>query len=59
MINLPVYDFETPFVEAQQGLNCLAHIRRDRVSQNSSERKPSRIDEYWEKFYEHLTRNLI
>lgn len=59
MINLPVYDFETPFIEAKKGRNCLAHIRRDRISKGTAERKESRIDEYYDIFYEHLTRNLI
>ena len=59
MINLPVYDFERPFLDAEFGYNCLAHIRRDKAEEAESGRNKSYIDEYYGVFYEHLTRNLI
>ena len=56
ILELPVYDWESNFIQGKHGYNCLAHIRVDKSPKNMS--KPSLVHHYWDKFYEHITRHI-
>ena len=58
ILELPIYDWEKNFIEGKQGYNCFAHIRVNK-GQNSSMSMPSLIHQYWDKFYEHVTRHVL
>ena len=51
ILDVPVYNWESEFIEPDT-YNCMAHIR---VINGA---KASRIDEYYDKFWEHLTVNM-
>ena len=58
VLNIPIYDWESRFIEGAQGYDCFAHIRVDKCSHRSMTR-PSRLHEYWETFYENVSRYVL
>ena len=57
LLKLPIYDWESQYIAAKKGHNCFAHFRVDKAKHNSLS-NPSRIHEYWDRFYENLSRHI-
>ena len=55
LLGIPIYDWESEYIDAKKGHNCFAHIRVDKCSHRSMSR-PSRIHEYWDTFFENVSR---
>ena len=57
ILKIPVYDWEKDFIEGKHGYDCFAHIRVEKGA-NSKLTVPSRIHEYWELFFETVSRHV-
>lgn len=57
LLKLPIYDWESQYIHAKQGHNCFAHFRVDKAKHQSLS-NPTRIHEYWAKFYANLSRHI-
>ena len=57
ILGLPIYDWESKFIDGQKGYDCFAHIRVDKTKHRSMSR-PSRIHEYWDTFLENVSRHV-
>ena len=55
ILKVPVYDWEADFIEGKRGYDCFSHIRAQKLA-SPKLTMPSRIDEYWDQFYENLSR---
>ena len=58
LLKIPIYDWESHYIEAKQGDNCFAHFRVDKAKHRSLS-NPTRIHEYWDRFYENLSRHVV
>lgn len=57
MLKIPIYDWESQYIHAKQGDNCFAHFRVDKAKHRSLS-NPTRIHEYWDKFYANVSRHV-
>ena len=58
VLQIPIYDWEGKYIEARRGLDCFAHFRVEKcVSKNLT--MPSRMHEYWDTFFENLSRHVV
>ena len=57
ILKIPVYDWESDFIEGKRGYDCFSHIRAQKLA-SPKLTMPSRIDEYWDTFYENLSRHV-
>ena len=57
ILKIPVYDWEKDFIEAKRGHDCFAHIRAEKMA-SPKLTKPSRLREYWDTFFEHVSRHV-
>lgn len=57
ILKIPIYDWEKDYIEAKRGHDCFSHIRVRNASSQLT--MPSRIDEYWDIFYENLSRHAL
>ena len=58
LLKIPVYDWESQYIEAKKGDNCFAHFRVDKPEHRSLS-NPTRIHEYWERFYSNIARHVV
>ena len=58
LLKLPIYDWESHYIRSAKGDNCFAHFRVDKPK-HSSLSHPTRIHEYWDRFYENLSRHIL
>ena len=57
MLGLPIYDWESTFIDSEN-TDCFAHIRVDKCS-HPSMTQPSRMNEYFDRFLENVSRYVI
>lgn len=55
ILDFPIYDWEHDFIECKHGYNCFAHIR---VHSEEKRSLPSKVSQYWDNFFEHITRHI-
>ena len=55
LLELPIYDWENDFIEGKHGYDCFAHIR---VNSEPKRSIPSKVNQYWDRFFEHITRHI-
>lgn len=55
LLELPIYDWERDFIAGKKGYDCFAHIR---VHSEKNRSYPSKVNQYWDRFYEHITRHI-
>lgn len=58
MLKVPVYDWESEYIAAKRGQSCFAHIRVDKCKHRSLTR-PSKMHEYYDRFYEDVSRHVL
>ena len=57
LLKIPIYDWESHYIHAQQGDNCFAHFRVDKAKHRSLS-NPTRIHAYWDRFLENVSRHV-
>ena len=57
LLKIPIYDWESHYIQAGNGENCFAHFRVDKAKHRSLS-NPTRIHEYFEKFYANVSRHV-
>ncbi len=55
ILKIPVYDWEKDFIEGKHGYDCFSHIRAEKLASGKLT-APSRIREYWDTFFENVSR---
>ena len=58
LLKIPIYDWESQYIEAKKGDNCFAHFRVDK-GQHKTESKPTRMHAYWDRFYHNVARHVL
>ena len=57
ILKIPVYDWEKHFIEGRQGYDCFSHIRVEKTVSKALT-MPSRIHEYWDNFFDNVSRHV-
>ena len=57
ILKIPIYDWESQYIDAKKGDNCFAHFRVNKARHRSLS-NPTRIHEYWDKFLENISRHV-
>ena len=57
LLKIPIYDWESHYITAGKGDNCFAHFRVDKAKHRSLS-NPTRIHEYWDRFYANVSRHV-
>ena len=57
LLKIPIYDWENEYIHAKKGDNCFAHFRVNKAKHRSLS-NPTRIHEYWDRFYENVSRHI-
>ena len=57
ILKIPVYDWEQDFIEGTRGYDCFSHVRAQKLA-SPQLTMPSRIHEYWDGFYQNLSRHV-
>ena len=57
LLKIPIYDWESHYIKAEKGDNCFAHFRVDKAKHRSLS-NPTRIHEYFDRFYQNLSRHV-
>ena len=58
MLSVPVYDWESEYINVKRGKDCFAHIRVDKCKHRTLTR-PSKLHEYYNRFYEDVSRHVF
>lgn len=58
ILGVPVYDWERDYIAALRGHHCFAHIRVE-TGRSANLTIPSRIHQYWDRFYENVSRYVL
>ena len=57
-LDLPIYDWENDFIDGKKGYKCFTHIRVNK-SKNKKLSLPSKVNLYWEDFYNLVKKHVI
>ena len=57
VLQIPIYDWEQDFIEGKHGYDCFSHIRAQKLA-SPKLTMPSRIHEYWDTFFENVSRHV-
>ena len=58
ILKIPVYDWEKDYIPAKRGDHCFAHIRVE-AGRNAKFTMPSKIHQYWDRFFSNVSRHIL